>query len=166
MTIELLFNVVMLVFFGYCYFYIGATLPASGSNELGAEQWPQIVLVLLVISLALNIYKITKGLKAAPAEDRLSLAKLKTFFTGKLFIGILTIFTFTLLLDHIGFIPSCVLFIIAYSRLLGEKRWLINLISGLVIAILLYFIFAKGLSIMLPRGDGIFRSFALLLETF
>lgn len=140
-------------------------MPASGSNELGAEQWPQIILVLLVVSLALNIFKIVKGLKGAQTKDRLNFASLKKFFTGKLFIGIVIIFAFTLILDHIGFIPSCLLFIIAYSRLLGEKRWLINLLSALVISFVLYFIFAKGLSIMLPRGDGIFRSFALLLET-
>lgn len=165
MTIELVFNALMLFFFSYCYFYIGATLPPSANTELGAEQWPQIILALLVLMLIINIVKILKNLKTAPAEKQLNVRLLKGFFTSKLFIGILIIFVLVILLGKIGFIPSCILFLIAYSRLLGEKRWHISLICAVVITAILFILFYKGLSIMLPRGEGIFRTFALLLES-
>lgn len=155
----------MLLFFSYCYFYIGATLPPSASTELGAEQWPQIILALLVLMLIINIVKIVKNLKTVSGEKKLNASTLKGFFTSKLFIGIVIIFVLAILLGKIGFIPSCILFLIAYSRLLGEKRWLFSLICAAVITVVLYFVFSRGLSIMLPRGEGIFRTFALLLES-
>lgn len=165
MTVELIFNAAMLLFFVYCYFYIGATLPKSGSNELGAEQWPQVILVLLCILLAVNVYKIYRGLKDVPAEKKISSDMIKGFFTSKLFIGIILVFVLAFILGYIGFIPSCLLFMMAYCRLLGEKRWGRNFLISLVITAILFLLFYLGLSIMLPRGVGIFRQFALMLET-
>lgn len=165
MTIELIFNAAMLIFFGYCYFYIGATLPKSGANELGAEQWPQLILAMLCVLLAVNLYKIVRDLKNQPAEKKISAQMLKTFFTGKLFIGIVLVFILSLLLKYIGFLPSCLLFLVAYSRLLGEKRLLRSIAFSAIITVILYVLFSIGLSIMLPRGIGVFRTFALTLET-
>ena len=155
----------MLLFFVYCYFYIGATLPPSGSNELGAEQWPQIILALLVLMLVLNIVKIVKNPERTHVDRQVAKESVRAFFSSKLFVGIIFVFVLAILLGKIGFIPACILFLIAYSRLLGERRWSMNLICAVVITIILYMVFAKGLSIMLPRGEGIFRAFALLLET-
>ena len=43
LTLELIVNVLLLAFGIFCYFYVGATMPASDPLELGAEQWPQAV---------------------------------------------------------------------------------------------------------------------------
>lgn len=165
MTIELLFNAVMLIFFGYCYFYIGATLPKSGPNELGAEQWPQIILILLCICLIINIVKLVRGMKDVPAEKKLSVNMVKTFFTSKLFIGIVLVFVLAIATNYIGFIPACLLFLMAYSRLLGEKRLLRSFLISVLVTVILYVLFYTGLSILLPRGIGPFRTFALMLES-
>lgn len=165
MTIELIFNLAMLIFFGYCYFHIGVALPKSGANELGAEQWPQIILALLCILLVVNLYKIIRGLKEVPQDKKLTAQSLKAFFTSKLFIGIILVMVLSVLLGYLGFIPTCLLFLMAYSRLLGEKRIGRSFILSLLITALLFVLFYLGLSIMLPRGVGIFREFALMLET-
>lgn len=165
MTFELLFNIAMLAFFGYCYFYIGATLPKSGPKELGAEQWPQIILILLCICLVINIIKIVRDLKNVPADKKLSGKQIKGFFTSKLFIGIILVFVLSFALNYIGFIPSCLLFLMAYSRLLGEKRILRSFLFSLLVTVILFLLFYAGLSILLPRGVGIFRTFALTLES-
>lgn len=164
-TVELIFNGLMLLFFIYCFFYIGATVPPASNKELGAAQWPQILLALLVIFLVVNIVKIIKNLKNVSDDGKLSTSQLKSFLTGKMFIGIVTIFVLTFLLNYIGFVPACILFLLAYSRLLGEKRWWFNLICAVLITAVLYLVFSRCLSILLPRGEGIFRTFALLLET-
>ncbi|MDR3300809.1 MAG: hypothetical protein LBU43_12660 [Candidatus Accumulibacter sp.] len=35
-------------------------MPQSPESELGAEQWPQLLLILLIIALAYNLYKYFK----------------------------------------------------------------------------------------------------------
>ena len=155
----------MLIFFGYCYFYIGVSLPKSGPNELGAEQWPQIILALLCLLLVINLYKIIRGMKDVPEDQKLTAKSFKAFFTSKLFIGIVLVAVLSVLLAYLGFIPSCLLFLVAYSRLLGEKRMGRSIGISLLITVFLFVLFYLGLSIMLPRGVGIFRDFALMLET-
>ena len=48
MALELIVNLLLLGFSIFCYFYVGATMPVSAANELGAEQWPQALLLLLI----------------------------------------------------------------------------------------------------------------------
>ncbi len=166
MTLELIYNGILLVFFIFCYFYVGVTMPKSASTELGADNWPQIILVLLIIFLAINMYKVYKGNKDIAFKDLFKGFNIKSFVKNKLFVGIVLVFLMALILDIVGFIPTCFLFIIAYGYLVGEKRILRLILSSIAVTIILYIIFSIGLDIMLPRGYGIFRTFALILESF
>lgn len=60
MALELIVNLLLLGFSIFCYFYVGATMPVSAANELGAEQWPQALLLLLIPAICWNIYKFFK----------------------------------------------------------------------------------------------------------
>ena len=55
MALELIVNLLLLGGSVFCYWYVGSTMPVSADNELGAEQWPQALLVLLILGLAWNI---------------------------------------------------------------------------------------------------------------
>jgi len=165
LAIELLFNGCMIAFFTYCYFYISSTAPKAQPGTMNGAQWPQILLALLIFFIAVNMYDIYKR---TPKEGRnlstITGVNYKGFYKNKLIIGIVILFIFALALDYIGFILSSFLFSVAYSRLLGEKRISRLLLYSFLSVVFLYFLFSKGLSIMLPRGVGIFRDFALLLE--
>ena len=54
----------------------------------------------------------------------------------------------------------------AYGVLLGERRPVVLLVTGVVATLILYIIFQGPLSIFLPRGYSFFRSFALTMEGF
>ena len=69
-----------------------------------------------------------------------------------------------ILMPIIGFIPVSFL-LIAYGVLLGERRIGFLIIVSLVITAILYILFQGALDIMLARGTGIFRDFALFFET-
>lgn len=166
MAIQLLFNGVLAVFFAYCYFYVGSIAPEPKAGTMDGAQWPQLLLALLIFFIVLNIYNIYKS---TPKEERnlstITGVNYKGFFKNKLFIGIAIFFVYAVGLEYLGFIISSFLFAMAYSRLLGEKRISHLLLYSFLSVIILYFLFSKGLQIMLPRGVGIFRDFALLLET-
>ena len=67
MALELIVNLLLLGFSIFCYFYVGATMPVSAANELGAEQWPQALLLLLIpvigwlVILIFNCQRGTEG---------------------------------------------------------------------------------------------------------
>lgn len=162
---DLLFSIFLTVFSVYCFFLVGAQSPAPTATELGAAFWPRIILVAMIALLIANIVKSFKAHKAS-SEKISSEFKFAEFFKSKLFVGMLLVFIMALLMPYIGFIPVCFLFLMAYGALLGERRWLRLILISLFVTILLYVIFQGPLSIMLARGVGVFREFALICEGF
>ncbi|MCM1148548.1 MAG: tripartite tricarboxylate transporter TctB family protein [Butyricicoccus sp.] len=157
---DLIFTVVLLAFSVYCFIFIGK-VDDHTATELGAAFWPRLVLglmiVLLVIGLVNTIRK-KNGVGTVTAEA------VKGFFKSKLLIGMIICIVAALVLPKIGFIPTSFLFLIAFGVLLGEKRPAVLIATGVIATLILYIIFQGPLSIFLPRGVSIFRSFALFME--
>lgn len=168
MTLELIVNLVLALFFLYSYFYVGATMPKSDNTELGAEQWPQAILILLLLALVFNIYTIIKKNRAAgiPMSFSNLVKDAPAFFKSKLFVGMIIVVVMAFALETLGFMVTCLIFLTAYGWLLGERRgWLLGAASVGITA-LLYVSFAVFLGVMLPRGLVPFlRNFSLFVES-
>lgn len=162
---DLLFSIALTAFSVYCFFLVGAESPAPTPTELGAAFWPRIILVAMIALLVANIVNYLKANKVS-AQGIMGEIKLGEFVKSKLFIGMLIVFFMALIMPYIGFIPSCFLFLVSYGALLGEKRLPRLILIALVVTIVLYALFQGPLSIMLPRGVGFFREFALVCEGF
>lgn len=88
------------------------------------------------------------------------------FFKSKLFIGMVIVVVMSLLYEPVGFMVTCLLFLIAYGYLLGERRPLNLILTSVIITIILYIGFAVLLGVLLPRGQISFlRNFALFVES-
>ncbi len=162
---DLLFSIFLTIFAVYCFFLVGAQSPAPTPTELGAAFWPRIILVAMIALLIANIVKSLKEDKVT-AKSLFGEFKIAEFFKSKLFIGMVLVFVLALLMPYIGFIPVCFLFLVAYGALLGERRWLRLVLISLVVTVIIYILFQGALSIMLARGTGVFREFALMCEGF
>ena len=162
MTLDLIFSAVLLVFSVYCFFYIGGA--GNGPpTELGAAAWPRVILALMIILLIVgivNMFRKKNGKLPVSGEG------FRAFLHSKLLIGMIICAVTAIILPYIGFIPTSFLFLMAYGVLLGERRPVVLLVTGVVATLILYIIFQGPLSIFLPRGYGFFRSFALTMEGF
>ncbi len=160
---DIIFSVILAVFCIYCFFLVGAESPAATPTELGAAFWPRIILVMMIILLAVNIVNNLRAQK----ENKSSIMgelNLGGFLKSRLLVGIILVAVMALLMSTIGFMPDCLLFLIAYGFLLGERRIPLLVIRSLAITVVLYVIFQGALDIMLARGVGPFREFALFFE--
>lgn len=167
MAFELIINLLILGFSIFCFFYVGSTMPKSAVNELGAEQWPQAIIIVLVLALCWNIFKLIRDHKAdmGPSFKKLGSDTLN-FFKSKLFIGMVIVVVMSLLYEPVGFMVTCLFFLIAYGYLLGERRPLNLILTSVIITIILYIGFAVLLGVLLPRGQISFlRNFALFVES-
>ena len=167
MALELIVNLLLLAFSVVCFIYVGATMPKSPVNELGAEQWPQGIIIILVLALLWNIYKLIRDHKAELGASFGQLGKDTVgFFKSKLFIGMLLVVIMSLWYEPIGCWVTCLLFLISYGILLGERRPLHLIISSVIITVILYVGFSVFLGVLLPRGNVSFlRNFALFVES-
>ena len=167
MAIELIVNLLLLAFSLFCFFYVGATMPKSAADELGAEQWPQAILIILILALAWNIFKLIRDHREDIKASFQALGgDTAAFFKSKLFLGMVIVMVMALLYEPIGFMATCLLFLIAYGILLGERRPLHLLASSVIITVILYIGFSVFLGVLLPRGNVPFlRNFALFVES-
>lgn len=152
----------MLVFSVYCFFYIGGADNGT-ATELGAAAWPRVILALIII---LSVVAIVNMVRKKNGKLPVTGEGFSAFLHSKLLIGMVICGVTAFILQYIGFIPTSFLFLIAYGVLLGEKRPVVLIVTGLVATLILYVIFQGPLSIFLPRGFGFFRSFALTMEGF
>lgn len=166
MAFQLLVNGVLAIFFTYCFFFIGITAPPSNPSNMDAAQWPQVILFLLVALLCVNMYQIYKK---TPANKRslniMGNTTVLELLKSKLVIGIVFITLYAIALEPLGFMLSTFVFSFAYQWLLGEKRPARLAVTALVATVVIYFIFQRALGIMLPRGYGFLRDFALMIES-
>ena len=168
---ELVCNVILFIFMGYSFFthVLEAKVPKSftkNPNNLMPDVWPKVIIALLCLCLAINIYRIIKKNKGK--EDfnfKTFLAGAKEFFTSKTFLGMIILAAAALLIETLGFVVTSFLVLFFYGLLLGEKKWVRLLLVSAVLALLLHIIFSGLLDVTLPRGTVSFlRSFALWLE--
>jgi hypothetical protein len=142
-------------------------MPKSADSELGAEQWPQALLFLLILAIGVNLVNYfrrhTKKEIAAAFGD--FFPGLLRFVRSKLFIGMTLLVLMAVVYEPLGFLVTCMAFMAGYGVLLGERRPVRLLISSVAITMLLYIGFSVFLGILLPRGYIPFlRNAALALE--
>lgn len=164
---DIIFSVIFIVGAIFLYVYIGgatgSTAGLENLTDLGAAFWPRVILVLLIILSVVNLIQAIKKMKAEGATVTSGI-DVVGFFKSKLFIGMVLVCIAALVLPIIGFIPTCFIFLIAYGLLLGDKKYLRLVIVAFLITIVVYIIFQGALDIFLPRGKGVFRTFALAIE--
>lgn len=160
MTLDLLFTVILLLASAYCYYYVGA-VSNSTETELGAAFWPRLILGLMIILLVVSLVNIIRKKNGkVPVTGQ----SMMGFFKSKLLIGMIICAVTALILPLVGFIPTAILFLVAYGVLLGERRPGVLIATALLATLILYVVFQGPLSIFLPRGFGFFRTFALKME--
>ncbi len=168
---ELICNVLLFVALGYTYFthVLEAKVPKSylkNPNVLHPSVWPKVIIILLLICIAVNIYKIIKKNKGNPEFTFSAFAKNSVaFFKSKMFIGMVVLVIASLVLEPLGFVVTAALIMFCYGMLLGEKKWWRLAIISVVLGIALHIVFSGLLNVNLPRGTVDFlRSFSLFLE--
>ena len=168
---ELIINAALFIFLGITFFthVLEAPVPIKVQKNpyaLQPDMWPKAIIILLLVCIAVNIYKIIKKNKG---KENFTLkaffATVPGFFKSKMFLGMLILAGASFVIETLGFVVTTFLILFLYGLLLGEKKiWRLAIVS-VVLALLLHIIFSGLLDVTLPRGTVPFlRNFALWLE--
>ena len=164
---DIIFSVILIIGSIYLYVYIGdaagATAGLENLTDLGAAFWPRVILILLLILSVINLIQGIRKMKAEGAGVTTGI-DIAGFFKSKLFIGMILVLVTAFIMPQIGFLPTCFIFLILYGLLLGDKKYLRLVIVAFLVTIAIYVVFQGALDIFLPRGKGVFRTFALAIE--
>lgn len=164
MALELLFNVVLLLFFIYNFINVGGVEPPKMPGTINGSEYARALLAILIVFIIINIVKIY-GRRTTQDTFKINF-DIKKFLTNKLFIGSAILLIYSLALDTVGFIIASFVMFLCYSYLLGQRNIPKLILSAVVSVVVLYLIFDVLLGIILPRGTGIFRNFSMMIERF
>ncbi len=131
----------------------------GGLATIGPAYWPRILLVgmilLALLSLARTLLR-RQGSKPARREEANGRAHPNLFWAT---LGLILLYT--LVLPHIGFPLATLGFLLAMLRVVGIRGKVKLPLLSAGISLLLIILFARLMSVPLPRGEGVFHTISL-----
>ena len=112
--------------------------------KLSPYLFPLIISFFLLI---LSISIIMQGLKDESEKKEKSKIDIKSL----LIFGLICII-YLLVFNFLGFVLSTIILLVLLMMLLGERRWWFILLVSVISSLVIYLLFAKYLSVMLPKG--------------
>lgn len=112
--------------------------------KLSPYLFPLIISFFLLI---LSISIIMQGLKDESEKKEKSKIDIKSL----LIFGLICLL-YLLVFNFLGFVLSTIILLVLLMMLLGERRWWFILLVSVISSLVIYLLFAKYLSVMLPKG--------------
>ena len=112
--------------------------------KLSPYLFPLIISFFLLI---LSISIIMQGLKDESEKKEKGKIDIKSL----LIFGLICIL-YLLVFNFLGFVLSTIVLLVLLMMLLGERRWWFILLVSVISSLIIYLLFAKYLSVMLPKG--------------
>ena len=163
---EIVLSAVCLAFFSFM-FYEALELRGVGRfGEVGSGFWPLLSLgVATILSLAwlmINLGKYSRDKQKTEEKSETESAAEAWSRRKKVGLSLVSLLCYIVIIPLIGFLLSTILFILAFILALDERRKAVLLVSPPLITVVIILVFAKFITIPLPKGVGIFAEFSRL----
>jgi len=145
---DTLFAVIFFLFSMYLFWEISHFhVAAERIRALGPRVFPNTMTGAMAV---LSVMLFIKGLRQ-PRERIIPEKYMKKDLPRPLGM-LLGSLSFMPLVDVVGFLVWSIVFLVALQAVMGEKRWLMNILMAFVISLSLYGVFSMALGVPLPRG--------------
>ncbi len=163
---EIVFSACCVAFFGFMLFETLELLTQGREGEVGSGLWPFMALAvstglsLMMLIASIKKYRATARESAPEPTAEAVAEKKQQRITVTLSIVIFLVYI--LLTPLIGFILATLLYILAFTWALGERRRWVLAVSPFLVTAVIMGVFAKFITIPFPKGIGIFAEFSRL----
>lgn len=121
------------------------------ANAVGPRFFPTVVgVVLVVVSLWLTVDVLRGGHGEMEAAEDVDVTRSSDWRTLALLSG--TFLVHALLLEPLGFPLAAALLFFGVAASLGSRRWARDAAVAVLLAVLVFVVFARGLGVGLPAG--------------
>jgi len=146
---ELIVGIVIFIFGGITA-VLSLKMPIGTFRIAGTGMFPLFLGILLMILSGAFILKIFFQGKEGQAKKEASIESSESPIQLILFLG--TMALATLFFNQLGYPLISFLLMVALLRVLGIKRWGLNILISVVTAVGSYLLFVKWLDIPMPKG--------------
>jgi hypothetical protein len=138
-------------------------------GEMGSGFWPILILMVAiflgVILLISNLITFQREKKQASEEVTISPeARIDLKNRKKKFVlSVVCLLGYIIIMPWIGFVLSTLVYVFIFILALGERRRFVLALSPFLVTALTVVVFAKFISMPLPKGVNIFAAFSRLI---
>ncbi len=148
---EITFTVLLLLFSG-CMLWTAYGISGFASLS-SAGAFPMAATAVMVITGLINVVNASRASPSAGEAGAPLARRFVRQLTPPVLIGfVLAIVLYMLALEWVGFLPASYVFLVASMRLLGSRRFVLNLVVAGASLAAIYLIFQTVFSVVLPRG--------------
>jgi len=141
---------IVIFLFGGATVLLSLKMPIGIFRMPGTGMFPLILGILLMILSGAFVSRILFQGKEERANKETSVESSESTMQLILFLG--TMALATLFFNRFGYPLTSLLLMLALLRILGIKRWGLNILISVVTAVGSYFLFVKWLDIPMPKG--------------
>jgi hypothetical protein len=146
---EIIGGIILLIFGGITVL-LSLQMPIGTFRAAGTGLFPLILGIFLIILSGVFLLNLYLRKKKEPGKMELETGTPGTAWNLILFLG--TMALATLFFNPLGYPLVSFLLMVALLRILGMRRWTINILLSLATAAAAYFLFVGWLKIPLPKG--------------
>jgi putative tricarboxylic transport membrane protein len=146
---EIIGGIILLIFGGITVL-LSLQMPIGTFRAAGTGLFPLILGIFLIILSGVFLLNLYLRKKKEPGKMELETGTPGTAWNLILFLG--TMALATLFFNPLGYPLVSFLLMVALLRILGTRRWAINILLSLATAAAAYFLFVGWLKIPLPKG--------------
>ena len=141
---------IVIFLFGAITTLLSLKMPLGTFRMAGTGMFPLCLGILLMILSGIFILKIFFEGKEKQVKKETATESSESPLQLILFLGAMALAT--LFLNQLGYPLTSLLLMVALLRILGIKRWGVNILISVVTAVGSYFLFVKWLDIPMPKG--------------
>jgi putative tricarboxylic transport membrane protein len=146
---EMVVGIVIFIFGGITAL-LSLRMPIGTFRMGGTGMFPLFLGILLMILSGIFVLKIFFQGKEGQVKKEASIESSESPIQLILFLGSMALAT--LFFNQLGYPLTSFLLMVALLRILGIKRWGLNILISVVTAVGSYFLFVKWLDIPMPKG--------------
>jgi len=141
---------IVIFLFGAVTALLSLRMPIGTFRMAGTGMFPLFLGILLMILSGLFVFNLFLQKRKTPEKKGVDVqipgsTKQMIFFLGTMVLA-------TLFFNRLGYPLISFLLMVGLLRILGMKRWGINILISVVTAVGSYFLFVKWLDIPMPKG--------------
>jgi putative tricarboxylic transport membrane protein len=166
---EIIADVFIIAFFAFMLIHAMELRFVRRIGEMGSGFWPILALsaslLLSIILLISNLIRFQREKKQASEEVLISPeGKIDLKNRRKKFaLSVISLLGYIIIMPWIGFVLSTLIYVFAFILALGERRRFVLALSPFLVTALAVIVFAKFISMPLPKGVNIFAAFSRLI---
>jgi len=141
---------IVIFLFGLITTFLSLKMPIGTFRMAGSGMFPLCLGILLMILSGIFVLRIFAQGKEEQVEKEASVQSSDSPMQLTLFLG--TMVLATLFFNRLGYPLTSFLLLLGLLRILGIKRWGLNILISVVTAVGSYFLFVKWLDIPMPKG--------------